>query len=84
MLVVRGHEDHRRHSIRANGAHDAKAIQFRHLHVEQHEIRAKLADALDGRASVAAFLHDLDITPILEESAKVIARNRLIVNHERP
>src|SRR6266566_9188944 len=52
-VIVSGGEDHRRHSLGADLAHDLESGLAGHLDIEEHEIRLQLADGLDvGRAHV--------------------------------
>jgi hypothetical protein len=44
VFAVRGHEDHRWHTVRAHRLEDLEGVQARHLDVEEHQIRRQLAD----------------------------------------
>jgi hypothetical protein len=61
ILVVRGHEDNRRHALCSNGMDHRKAIGPRHLHVKKYEIRFPLTNKSDRLSSVSRFRDGLDM-----------------------
>ena len=82
ILVVRGHEDHRRHALRSDRVDDREAVHPRHLHVEQHQVRRLLANDGDRLASVARFRYGLDAGLTAEQQLQPLARERLVVHDE--
>ena len=61
ILVVRGHEDDRRHALCSNGMDNREAIGPRHLHVKEHEIRFLLTNKSNRLASVSRLRNRLDL-----------------------
>jgi hypothetical protein len=55
VLVVRGHEDERRHALCSDGVDDRKAISSWHLHVQEHKVRFFLANEGDCLPPVSRF-----------------------------
>ena len=82
VLIVRGDEDDR--LIAAEQLEDLEAVQLRHLHVEQHEIRLQLGHGLDRFEAVRAVRDDLDARVRLRILAHDRPRERLVVHdHDR-
>src|SRR5580692_1522895 len=61
ILVVRSHEDDRRHALYSNGMDHGKAIGPRHLHVKKYEIRSLLTNESGRLSSVSRFRNRLDL-----------------------
>lgn len=53
ILVMRGHKDNRRHALRPYGMDDRKAIDARHLNIEEYEVRILFANESNGFPSIA-------------------------------
>ena len=59
--VIRRHEDDHRQLMRLQFGEHIEAGESRHLDVEEHEVRAVLANRLERLAAVAAFADDFDV-----------------------
>jgi hypothetical protein len=81
-LVVRGAEDHRRGA--ADQVDDLEAVELRHLHVEEHEIGRQLGDRLHRLEAVGALGDDFDAGHVRQVLAQHLARERLVVDDDRP
>ena len=81
-LIVRGHEDDEGKLPLGflHGVEHLEAVDFRHLHVEDHDVRARLANRGDGARAAQRFAHDLDVRVLREERAKPGERRRLVVD----
>src|SRR5262252_891940 len=82
ILVVRGHEDHRRHALRPDGLNDGKAVGSGHLHVEKHQIRLLLANQDDRFSSVSCFADETDLRLAAEQQLQPLARKRFVIHNE--
>ncbi|HVE80023.1 MAG TPA: hypothetical protein VNA89_14250 [Gemmatimonadaceae bacterium] len=83
VTVVRGHEHHRRHSLGADGAHDGEAIELRHLHVEEDEVRGEAGDLCHRVGAVGTLADDLDVRLVREQRAEPAAGESFVVHDER-
>ena len=81
VLIVGGHEDERRHVLRADRLHDPEAVHAGHLDVEQHQVRFLVANQRDRLAAVARLGHGLDLRLTAEQQLQPVARERLVVDH---
>ncbi len=84
VAVEGGDEDDRGEVLGLDARQDAEAVEARHLHVEEHEVRLPLADRLHGLEAVAALTDDLDVGFVLEPVAHPLARQRFIVDDQGP
>ncbi len=82
VLVVRRDEDHRGHALCPDGVDHREAIDARHLHVEQHEIRLPVLNQRDRLAPVSRRQHGLDARLMIEQQLHAVPRQRLVVHHE--
>ena len=81
VLIERRHEDHERCWPIERTEH-AEAVDARHLHVEQHDVRVVRRDERDRLAAVRRLAHDLDVRLFAEQSTKPLPGERLIVDDE--
>ena len=84
VLVVGGHEDHRRHLLGADLLDHAEAVAGRHLHVEEHQIGLLVLDRVDRLLAVGALADQLDVLFLLQQADDALARHRLVVHDHRP
>ncbi len=84
VLVVRGHEDHGRHRVRADALEHLEAVEAGHLHVEDQEIGYVARDGLDGRFAVGTLGHDLGVLECGEVLAQCQPPRRLVVHDHDP
>ena len=82
ILVVSGGEDDVRRR-RAERLQDLEAVHARHLHVEKYEIRSPLGDQLNRFHAVRRIADHVDVAELGEEPAQAVARELLVVDHER-
>src|SRR6185312_8240554 len=82
VLVVRGHEDHRRHALCSNGVDDGKAVGAWHLHVEKHQIRFLLANEGDGLSPISGIRNGTNLRLAAEQQLQPLTRKGLVIHHE--
>ncbi len=82
VLVVRRDEYDRRHPVRPDFVHHGEPVHLRHLHVQKHQVRLPLADALDGLAAVLRFLNGSDLGIVGEQHPQALARQRFIIHDQ--
>jgi hypothetical protein len=82
VLIMRGHEHDRWHSIRPHGAHDAESIELRHLDVEEDEVGPQGPDPLHRCDAIATLVDHLHVASVFEQRAQVAACHRFIVDDE--
>ena len=70
--------------LRADQLGHFKAVQARHLDVEEHQLRRQFGDGLDGVKTVGAFGHDVDIVMARQVFAQHAARQQFIVDDGHP
>ena len=60
----------------------AKAVQSRHLHVKENEVRIMLADQADRFQSILALRHHVHLADVLQQIRELIPRQLLVVNND--
>ena len=63
-FIVGGDENDDRHIAARQSPQDLEAVDARHLHVEEHNVRRCRPHCVDGFAAVPAFTADLDVVEI--------------------
>ncbi len=58
----------------------AKAIQARHLDVQENDVRLQVFDELDRLQTIAAGSQDLDVGKLLEQVGQFLAGQLFVVN----
>ncbi len=81
IFVVRRDEDDQRRAVEQ--LQHFEPVELRHLDVEQQDVGIVLGDGLDRFESVGALRHELDIRLRAEVLANQLARERLVVDHDR-
>ena len=82
VLVVGGDEHHR--DVLLDQLEHLESVQFRHLHVEQQQIRLEVGDGLDGFEAVRALGDHFHPRFLFEVLAENGARRRLVVHDCHP
>ena len=82
VAVVRGHEDRRRHVLRADVAHDFETGATRHLHVQEHQVGLQGADGLDRRIAVVGEAGDFDAFLVTQQILEALASEGLVIDDE--
>ena len=82
VLVVGGDEHDHRQALGGERLDHAEAVQQRHLHVEEYQVRPLLSDRVDRLAPVAAFADDLDVLLSAQGESDAAAGDRLVVNDQ--
>ena len=83
VLVVGGDEHHRREIADPQLLDHAEAVQLRHLHVQEHQVRLQLAHRLHALSPVGALADQLDSRLRFHQLAEAQPRQRLVVNDQR-
>ena len=79
---VRGHEHHRRHPRHPAFAQDIEAVEPRHLHVEEHQIRLERVKRPQRLPPVPRLAHDHDVRVSAEQLPDAAAGQRFIVHDQ--
>jgi hypothetical protein len=81
---VRG-DEHDRGRVRTvtHERGDREPCRARHLDVEEDDIRFRLAHELDRSAGTRRLTDHLDVGVLGKQVAQLIARRRLVVDHQR-
>src|SRR6478672_7099460 len=82
VLVVSGHEDHRRHALCSNGVDDREAVGSRHLHVEKHQVRSLLPNQDDRFSPVSGFRNGSHLRLAAEQQLQPLTGKRLVIHYE--
>jgi hypothetical protein len=82
VLVIGGDEDDR--DLAPEQLQHVKAVQLRHLNVEEDQIRLLLRDRFHRLETVAALCDDVDVRVRCEQLAQQHPRQRFIVNNDHP
>src|SRR6185295_2668812 len=82
VLIVSGHEDDGGNAVSRKRFQDAKAVDPRHLDIEENKIRHIAGDGLDSLLAVGALADDFNLGIAREHVSNPLARKRLIVNNE--
>ena len=81
VLIVGGYKDDGH--VGANQFQDIEAGQFRHLHVEENQIRLVFGNSFYGFHSVDALGCDFDLWMRLQILANDMARELFVIDDER-
>src|SRR5262249_9949656 len=85
-VLLEGREDHdldvRRDVEDLAGGGDS--VEAGHPHIHEHEVGAKRAGALDGRAAVSGLADDLDALVAREDGFQARAHEVVVVDEEDP
>src|SRR5579885_1204652 len=84
IFVVGGDEDDGGHQLGADLGYHVEARHLRHLHVEKNQIRLMFGNRLDRLLPVGALADDGDVGITLKQHPHPVARQRLVVNYQRP
>jgi hypothetical protein len=82
IAIVRGHEDHRRHVLGADGTQHTEAVQLGHLHVQEHQVGPPFADQAHGLGAIARFGHGSDRGLLLQQELHAFACQRFVVDDQ--
>src|SRR5215472_1675369 len=77
--VIRSDENHRRRGRRIELLQDLEAVHLRHLYVQKHQRRPRLADHLQRLLAVLGLAGDLHLREFRQQCSDAFARKRLIV-----
>ena len=58
----------------------AKAVEARHLHIEENQVRIVFADEIDAFEAILALGHDVNIANILQQESELVASELFIVH----
>jgi hypothetical protein len=83
VLVIRGHEDDRRHHTHSDGVEHLEPVHFGHLDVQEEDIGLEREDRVDRGGPVLALPHQIDIGLGRDQVAQPFAGWRLVVDDER-
>src|SRR5579871_3851030 len=83
-IVFRSGKDNnaRGNRIEINFLEDGETVLFRHSEVEQKNVGFELREQLDAFGAVLRFANDGDVLVAIDELAKAVAKNRVVVGHE--
>src|SRR5450755_841434 len=80
VTVVCGHEDRQRQNgLLFQLFHHAKAVNFRHLDVEENEVRHLALDKGNRRLAIGALGHNVQVRLFLQQATQTFAGKRFIV-----
>ena len=82
ILVVRGDERDERKLVTTDEPHDAKAVDFRHLQIEQREIGREPLDELDAFGSVDGLPDDFHIVVAVQQRNEKSPRGAFVVGDD--
>src|SRR6185295_19212010 len=82
VLIVSGHEDDGGNAVSRKRFQNTKAVDARHLDVQEHKIRHIAGDGSNSLLAVGALADDFNLGVAREHDTKPLARERLIVNNE--
>ena len=82
VLVIGGDEHGRRHPIDADGLDHLEAVHARHLQIEKHQVRRRLANVIDGFFAGRRGAGQFDARFRGEQRHQALAGHRLIVGHQ--
>jgi hypothetical protein len=71
-----------RHAVGAQGAKRLEAIQFRHFHIQENQVRRLLSDDIDGSLSISTFANDVHIRFRVQQLTQAFARGSLIIDDQ--
>jgi hypothetical protein len=72
------------HIVLLQSLHHVETREARHLDVEEHEVWCQLGNGSQRFLAVLAGLHHLNLRILLKAHAQATARQRLIVDNDRP
>jgi hypothetical protein len=84
MLIEGGDDDNARRISAGEVPHNLEAIHYRHLKIQEHQLRHQAVNALERLLAIFSFTDDLDVREFLELFSQDLARYRLIVHDQRP
>ena len=85
VVFRRRQNDHARgHRIEIDLFEHAQAVFFRHAQIEQKDIRLQLGEHLRALDAVRGFADDLDVVGALEQLAKAVAEDGMVVRNQDP
>lgn len=76
------HQNWRARGLANNLAGRIQAVHFRHLQIDNYEIRLGFPEMFDGLSAVSCLVTYPPIVLMLEQSPKALAYGRIIVCHE--
>jgi hypothetical protein len=71
VLIVRGYKDDSGRQTRSEHLEHVKAVAFRHLHIEEYQVRFRGFDLLDRVRSRRRFDHGADVRVALQQQCKI-------------
>lgn len=83
VLVISSHEDHVWTRFRFERFENRESVEFRHLDIEEHEIRRFLLDRPERFEPVRAFAQHLHVMGPIQQRSNAFAAETFVIDDER-
>ena len=83
VAIERGDEDDDRDLLGRERLQEAEAVELRHLHVEQHDVRDQGTNSVDRSRPVTALGDDLHVGIEPQQAPQTPPCHRLVIDDER-